>query len=73
MKHETKYRMIDTRTLIIVIILFKSDNFKTSICNSPSTHDNKNWHQLSSHCRISDEWRYLVHRCEVVPHPLDLF
>ena len=50
----------------------KGHNFEKSICSSPSTHDNKNWHQLSSHCRISDEWRCLVHRCEAVPHPLDL-
>ena len=28
--------------LIIVIILFKGDNFEKSICNSPSSHGSKN-------------------------------
>ena len=44
-----------------------------SISNSPSSHDSKNRHQLSTHCHISDAWRYLVHRCELVNFSLDLF
>ena len=62
MKEETKYRMIEcTRiciTLIIVFVLFQGDNFEKSICNSSSNYDNKNWHQLSSHCHISDAWHH---------------
>ena len=46
---------------------------KKPICNSPSSHDNKNRHQLSSHCYISDAWRYLVHRCELIHYSPDLF
>ena len=44
-----------------------------STSNSPSSHDDKNRHQLSTHCHISDAWRYLVHRCELVNFSLDLF
>ena len=61
-KEETKYRMIEcTRICInihIVLALFQGDSFEKSICNSPSNHDNKTWHELSSHCHISDAWRY---------------
>ena len=61
-KEGTKYRVIEcTRICInidIVFELFQGDNYEKSIGNSPSSHDNKTWHQLSSHCHISDAWRY---------------
>ena len=60
-------------TFLIVFILFQGESFQKSIYNSPSSHDNKNCHQLSSHCHISDAWRYLVHRCELVHYCQDLF
>ena len=61
-KEGTKYRVIEcTRICInihIVFELFQGDNYEKSIGNSPSSHDNKTWHQLSSRCHISDAWRY---------------
>ena len=60
-------------TFLIVFILFQGESFQKSIYYSPSSHDNKNCHQLSSHCHISDAWRYLVHRFELVHYCQDLF
>ena len=60
-------------TFLIVFILFQGESFQKSIYYSPSSHDNKNCHQLSSHCHISDAWRYLVHRCTLSHYFQDLF
>ena len=74
---KTKYQMIEYRQILMNIphcfYIIPSESFQKSIYNSPSSHDNKNCHQLSSHCHISDAWRYLVHRCELVHYCQDLF
>ena len=60
-------------TFLIVFFYIIPRRKQKSIYNSPSSHDNKNFHQLSSHCHISDAWRYLVHRCTLSHYFQDLF